>query len=148
MKNLLPLFTIIFLFSCYNNSWRKNESKKIKQVLLYQESEWNNGNIDGFMSGYWNSEKLEFSSKNNTTYGWQKTLEKYKNSYPTREKMGELIFEIIDLKLTSDTTAIVNGTWELIRINDNPKGNFILTFQKINQKWLIIKDFTTSFEEY
>ena len=145
MKNLLPLFIIIFLLSCNNNAfYKKDEFKKITQVLLNQENSWNNGDIDGFMLGYWNSDKLEFSSKNNTTYGWKNTLEKYKKSYPTKQKMGTLRFEIIDLKLTSDTTAIVNGTWELIRMNDNPQGKFMLTFQKINQKWLIIKDFTTN----
>ena len=58
--------------------------------------------------------------------------------------MGEFRFEILDVNLTSDTTAALNGKWELIRINDNPKGRFILNFQKIENNWLIIKDYTTN----
>ena len=65
-------------------------------------------------------------------------------SYPTKESMGEFKFEISDVNLTSDTTATLNGKWELIRINDNPKGRFILNFQKIENNWLIIKDYTTN----
>jgi len=61
-----------------------------------------------------------------------------------KESMGEFRFEILDVNLTSDTTATLNGKWELIRINDNPKGRFILNFQKFENNWLIIKDYTTN----
>ena len=73
------------------------------------------------------------------------TFIRYQKNYPTKEKMGKLKFEIIDVKLTSETTAIVNGKWELIRTTSKPwGGGFILTFKKINKEWLIIKDYTTS----
>ena len=120
------------------------EIDAIKQVLTTQQIYWNNGDIEGFMLGYWNSEKFEFSSENGTTYGWESTLERYKESYPTKESMGELSFEILDVKLTSDTTAVLDGEWELIRKNDNPKGSFIFKFQKIENNWLIIRDYSTN----
>ena len=53
------------------------EIDAIKQVLTTQQIYWNNGDIEGFMLGYWNSEKFEFSSENGTTYGWESTLERY-----------------------------------------------------------------------
>ncbi len=58
--------------------------------------------------------------------------------------MGVLKFEILDVKLLSETTANLKGKWKLIRKNDNPKGSFTLTFNKIEGQWLIIKDCTTS----
>ena len=122
------------------------EIDAIKQVLTSQQLCWNNGDIDGFMLGYWNSEKFKFSWVNGTEYGWENALEKYKISYPTKESMGEFIFEILEVKLTSDTTAILDGEWELIRKNDNPKGSFTYIFKKIENNWLIISDYTT--EEY
>ena len=122
------------------------EIDAIKQVLTSQQLCWNNGDIDGFMLGYWNSEKFKFSWVNGTEYGWENALEKYKISYPTKESMGEFIFEILEVKLTSDTTAILDGEWELIRKNDNPNGSFTYIFKKIENNWLIISDYTT--EEY
>ena len=98
------------------------------------------------MLGHWNSKKFEFSWVNGTEYGWENALEKYKISYPTKEGMGEFIFEILEVKLTSDTTAILDGKWELIRKNDNPNGSFTYIFKKIENNWLIISDYTT--EEY
>ena len=126
-------------------SFTQEDIFKIKNVLSSQESSWNEGDIHNFMLGYWNSDMLEFSSEDVITYGWMNTYIKYKKSYPTKEKMGKLQFDIIDIKLTSDTTAIVNGKWELVRVNNKPwGGRFILTFQKFNNEWLIIKDYTTS----
>jgi len=139
MKKILIVLIIPLL------SFGQNYQKKIKEVLYKQENAWNHGDLYGFMLGYWNSDKLEFSSQDVKTYGWMNTFIKYQNNYPTKEEMGQLKFEIIDIKLISDTTALVNGNWELIR---NPSkylgGGFILTFQKFNNDWLITKDFTTS----
>ena len=64
-------------------------------------------------------------------------------SHKGKESMGKFSFEILDVKLTSDTTAVLDGEWELIRKNDNPKGSFTYIFQKIENNWLIISDYTT-----
>ena len=137
---------LLFIFNSCAKSPQSNiiEIDAIKKVLATQQICWNNGDIDGFMLGYWNSNKFKFSWVNGIEYGWKNALEKYKISYPTKESMGELSFEILDVKLTSDTTAFLDGEWELIRKNDNPKGSFILKFQKIENSWLIIRDYTTN----
>ena len=123
------------------------EIMAIKKVLETQQECWNNGDIDGFMEGYWNSKKLIFTSLNHKpAYGWNNTLEKYRNSYPTKESMGKLNFEILDLKLTSNSTSTMKGKWELIRENDNPNGLFWLDINKFEKEWLITKDSTISFE--
>ncbi len=124
-----------------------DEINTIKKILSSQQECWNNGDIDGFMQGYWNSEKLVFTSLNHKpAYGWKNTLERYKNSYPTKSSMGELRFEILNLKLISKTTATLKGKWELIRQKDHPNGLFWLDIEKFDNNWLITKDSTVSFE--
>jgi hypothetical protein len=124
-----------------------NEINTIKKILSSQQECWNNGDIDGFMHGYWNSEKLVFTSLNHKpAYGWKNTLERYKNSYPTKSSMGELKFEILNLKLISKTTATLKGKWELIRQKDHPNGLFWLDIEKFDNNWLITKDSTVSFK--
>ena len=137
---------LLFIFNSCAKSLQENASEidAIKQVLTTQQMFWNNGDIDRFMLRYWNSSKLKFSWVNGIEYGWKNHLGKYKISYPTKESMGEFSFEILDVKLTSDTTATLNGKWELIRINDNPKGSFTYIFKKIENNWLIISDYSTN----
>ena len=154
MKQLFTLF-LLTLLSCSMNDTKTNDIIKqdpneidaIKKVLTTQQECWNNGDIDGFMQGYWNSEKLIFTSlSHKPAYGWKNTLERYKNSYPTKSSMGEFKFEILDLKLISKTTATLKGKWELIREKDHPNGLFWLDLEKFDASWLIIKDSTISFE--
>ena len=154
MKQLSAL-SLLILLSCNMNNTNSidvlkqdlNEINNIKKILSSQQECWNNGDIDGFMQGYWNSEKLVFTSLNHKpAYGWKNTLERYKNSYPTKSSMGELRFEILNLKLISKTTATLKGKWELIRQKDHPNGLFWLDIEKFDNNWLITKDSTVSFE--
>jgi len=155
MKHLIPTLILIILSSCTMKNPENTRIVKqypveimaIKKVLDTQQECWNNGDIDGFMEGYWNSEELIFTSLNHKpAYGWENTLERYKNSYPTKESMGVLKFEFLDLKLISKNTASLKGKWELIKESDNPNGLFWLDLQKFDKKWLITKDSTISFE--
>jgi hypothetical protein len=124
-----------------------NEIDAIKKMLTTQQECWNNGDIDGFMQGYWQSEELIFTSLNHKpACGWKNTLKRYKESYPDRHSMGEFRFEILDLELTSKTTADLYGKWELIRMKDHPNGLFWLDLERFDENWLITKDSTISFE--
>ena len=154
MKQIFTL-SLLILLSCSTNNTKiietikqdPNEIDAIKKVLASQQECWNNGDIDGFMQGYWNSEQLIFTSlSHKPAYGWKNTLERYKNSYPTKSSMGEFKFEILDLKLISKKTAVLKGKWELIRTNDHPQGIFWLDLEKFDKNWLITKDSTISFE--
>ena len=153
MRHIFAL-SIVILSSCNMTNTSNietikqdpNEINAIKEMLTIQQECWNNGDIDGFMKGYWNSEKLIFTSATHLpAYGWGNTLERYKNSYPTKESMGEFRFEILDVRLTSTTTSNLFGKWELIREKDHPNGLFYLDLEKFDENWLIKKDSTVSF---
>ena len=151
--NQLFAFFLLILLSCNMNNTNTidtikqdtNEIEAIKKMLTTQQECWNNGDIDGFMEGYWNSEELIFTSLNHKpAFGWENTLKRYKSSYPTKSSMGEFRFEIIDIKLTSTTSNLI-GKWELIREKDHPNGLFYLNLEKFDENWLITKDSTVSF---
>jgi ketosteroid isomerase-like protein len=108
-----------------------------------QTAAWNRGDIDAFMTGYWNSENLVFASGDNVTYGWRPTLDRYKKSYDTREKMGTLRFSDLRINVLSKDAAVVLGSWSLMRTKDNPKGKFTLIFRKLSDGWRIVHDHTS-----
>lgn len=130
------------LISCNISAQLTNTlaEEQIKLVMKFQESDWNRGNIPAYMKGYWNSDSLLFIGSKGATYGYSKTLLNYLKSYPTPEKMGQLTFEFITIKIISSTDAFVIGKWQLDRKKDVLKGHFSLLWKKINGEWKIIVD--------
>ena len=118
------------------------DSLEIKKVMSLQEEAWNNGDIEQFMEGYWKSDSLMFIGKNGIKYGWQTTLDNYKASYPDKEAMGKLNFEIIKLEVNG-SSAYMLGEWKLLRKEDTPNGYFTLYWKKIEGKWVITIDHTS-----
>lgn len=140
---LIQFLFILLLFSissCLNQA--EITEKSISQVMLNQEICWNNGNIDCFMEGYWNSDSLMFIGKNGINYGWQKTLENYKNSYPSSDEMGKLKFQIIKLE-TNEENAFMIGKWNIKRDSGDIGGHFTLLWKRIDKEWKIVSDHTS-----
>ncbi|MEP6787256.1 MAG: nuclear transport factor 2 family protein [Acidobacteriota bacterium] len=115
----------------------------IRKVMDDQSAAWNRGDLDGFMAGYWRSEKLTFISGTEVTRGWQPTLDRYKKTYDSRAKMGVLKFSDLEFTVLSNDAAVVLGSWELTREKDNPHGKFTLTFRKFKEGWRIVMDHTS-----
>lgn len=141
----LYIILVFVIFSCTSPQKQQIKSKKeIKAVLMQQQDFWNQGNIKGYMKGYFKSDSLRFASGGKVTYGWETTLNRYSNGYPDKESMGTLLFSNIDIKMLSDKSALVFGKWELKRKKDHPWGLFTLIFKKTGCGWRIIHDHTSS----
>lgn len=118
--------------------------KSIRNVLNEQAAAWNRGDIDGFMEGYWNSEEMTFVSGNSQTSGWKAALERYRRNYDSRQKMGTLSFSELEVKMLGTDAAFVRGRFTLERDADRPTGLFTLIFRRIEGKWRIVHDHTSS----
>ncbi len=145
MKNLLFLFSFVLLLSTSLSAQTKNEkiAVEIRKVMDAQTAAWNAGDIEGFMRGYWNSPELIFISGDTVTRGWQPTIERYRKNYDSRAKMGTLRFSDLQIDVLSKDSAVVLGSWSLVREKDNPKGKFTLIFKKHKDGWKIVHDHTS-----
>jgi ketosteroid isomerase-like protein len=119
----------------------------IESVLRVQEEAWNRGDIDAFMEHYWKSESLTFSSGGKTTRGWTDTLKRYRERYPTPEKMGRVKFGGLEITPLGDAAALVLGQWNLERESEPLSGNFSLVVRKFEDRWQIIHDHTSRMME-
>lgn len=121
-------------------------SMEIQALLDTQVNDWNEGNIDAFMEGYWKSDSLRFASGNGVREGWQETLERYKTSYPDKANMGELAFELYDINVMSIDAALVFGRFNLKREAplEDLTGLFTLIFRKKDGSWMIVHDHTSA----
>lgn len=139
MKQRL-FFVFILISTSFSVSAQNKDEQTIRALLTRQTEQWNKGNIEEFMKGYWESDSLMFIGKRGPTYGYNKTLENYKKSYPDTTAMGKLKFNILSVKPLSPDTYFVLGKWMLTRSIGNLEGHYTLLFKKIKGKWLIVAD--------
>ncbi len=125
-------------------AFTQTDEQAVRSVLDDQVKAWNNGDIDGYMKGYWNSEETVFVSGGTVTKGYAGVLARYKKGYDSREKMGSLTFQDLHIRVMSSASAVATGEWHLTRVNDKPWGRFTLILEKKSEGWRIVYDHTSS----
>ena len=135
----IALSILVIVLSLQLSAQSKDE-KEIRSILATQTAAWNRGDIDQFMNGYWENDSLMFIGKSGVTYGWTNTLNNYKKGYPDTAAMGQLIFNLTQVKKLSKKYYHVTGKWFLKRSIGDVGGHYTLLFQKINDRWVIISD--------
>jgi ketosteroid isomerase-like protein len=116
------------------------DEKDIRDLLARQTQAWNQGNIEAFMKGYWESDSLLFIGKSGVTHGYQNTLANYKKGYGDTAKMGKLFFELLEVRKLSGEYYWVVGKWFLKRSVGDIGGHYTLLFRKIKGRWVIVAD--------
>jgi ketosteroid isomerase-like protein len=116
----------------------------VRKLLDDQTAAWNRGDINTFMTGYWNSADVEFVSGSGVTRGYAGVLARYQKNYPTQEKMGKLTFSDLEIHVESPTSAYAVGQFHLELPPDNPTGWFTLNFRKFKDGWKIVVDHTSA----
>ena len=119
-----------------------NNCDEIYGLMNEQEESWNSGNIEDFMSKYWNSDSLIFIGKSGITYGWSKIISNYQKSYQNKNEMGRLEFENILCEPINKNTHLITGKWNIFRTDSvrNIGGYYSLIWVKKNKGWKIIYD--------
>jgi beta-aspartyl-peptidase (threonine type) len=115
----------------------------VEAILRAQAEAWNRGDLDAFVEHYWKSDDFTFSAEGKTTRGWAQTVSRYRERYPTPEKMGRLNFDGLEVTPLGDSAALVLGKWKLERESEPLSGNFSLVFRKLDGRWVIVHDHTS-----
>jgi ketosteroid isomerase-like protein len=117
----------------------------IKTLLNEQAADWNRGDLDAFASGYKNSPDILFMGAT-IRHGYAEMLSGYKARYATRQAMGTLSFNQLDVRLLDDHIATTTGNFHLIRTpggGGDVSGYFLLVLEKTAAGWKIVCDDTT-----
>lgn len=121
------------------------EQEAIRGVLDAQVAGWNRGDLDAFMTGYWNSDALQFTSEDRVTRGWQATKERYVKRYRADGKeMGTLAFEELEVEGLTPTAAVARGRYVLTTAKGADVGRFTLVFRRFPDGWKITSDHTSA----
>ena len=139
-KYILVICTLILSQASFSQTTEQEDKEAILAVLKAQRLAWSDNNMEAFMEGYWKSDSLKFYGRNGVTYGWDNTLERYKQAYPTPDHTGILSFKINDISKITDDAYYVMGEYHLKRAVGNATGIFMIIFKRIDGEWKIIAD--------
>ncbi len=159
MKNLLgaaiiAVLTTLSIIGCESNTttavsqvaiadWNRDSIELVIDGIIDDQVEaWNDGDVEGFMSGYWRSDELRFVAGKTVLHGHDSMTAMYKRSYPGKEKMGELRFDIRDKKWMGDSLINVLGRWNVTNDDTTRSGNFAIMFMPVSEGWRIVEDHT------
>ena len=109
---LAVLALLMSLNAARSNSARLAEDpvQAIRAVLRQQQADWNKGDLDAFLTGYWKSPRVVFQSGGNRYDGWEAMRDRYRKRYKAEGKaMGEVSFSAIDIEMLSTEAALVRG---------------------------------------
>jgi len=126
---------------------RASDRAAITKILEAQQNNWNQGNVDAFLEGYWHSPDLTFSGSGGIARGWDSVLARYKKNYPDRAAMGQLDFSGLEFHFLGKDAALVLGHWHLTRAQGDIGGVFSLVWQRFPEGWRIIHDHTSLVEK-
>ncbi|MBR9860893.1 nuclear transport factor 2 family protein [bacterium] len=138
------LFLLSLVISCGQPAKKPDTTdiETVQNILAEQIDAWNRGDIDGFMQGYWRSDNLRFSGRTGTMHGYETLRSSYQKSFPNRDDMGRLTFQVDTIYQDRIPYLQVEGAWTIHRY-DTVQGRFILTFQEIEKDtWKIVEDHT------
>jgi beta-aspartyl-peptidase (threonine type) len=121
----------------------------IQKVLDQQERDWNKGDLDAFLLGYWNSPGIVFQSGGDRNVGFDAMRERYRKRYKAEGKaMGQVVFSEVEIQPLAPDAAFVRGRWGLTMPDGKkPGGLFTLIFKKFSDGWKIIHDHTSVAED-
>lgn len=141
MKTILSALLLLFICSCTSTKPNAvDDVSAIRSILTQQQKAWSDNDLEGFMSGYWQSDELTYFSGGKVTKGWQTTLANYKKNYPSKKETGELNFEIANITKINADAYWVMGSYFLTRDAGDANGTFMIVFKRINGEWKIIGD--------
>lgn len=118
----------------------------VRSVLDRQVADWNRGDLDGFLTGYWNSPQVVFQSGGQRYDGFEAMRDRYRRRYRSEGRaMGRLAFSGLDVLPLGPEAALARGRWQLTMPDGStPGGLFTVIFRKFPDGWKIVHDHTSA----
>lgn len=123
-----------------------NPPEEIAAMLQRSASDWNHGDLAGFMSDYAQDSLTSYMSAGHVLYGWQKMYDRYQANYFAPGKSRDsLSFDELHVRVLTPDFAYATARFKLSRKDSTvASGPFTLVLQKQGDRWRILHDHTSA----
>jgi len=140
---MLLAFTLTLLIPAQARA--ENAPHPVRALLDAQVKAWNTGDLDGFVSAYWNDDRVTFFSGGDVSKGFKPLRDRYFQRYKAEGKeMGRLAFENLEIDSVTPDFAVARGRYRLKMKTSESTGLFTLWVKKTPEGWHITHDHTST----
>jgi uncharacterized protein (TIGR02246 family) len=120
--------------------------KDIAAMLQRSATDWNHGDLAGFMSDYARDSLTSYVSGGHVQYGWQPLYDRYQANYFAPGKSRDsLSFDELHVRVLTPDLAYATARFKLTRRDSVvASGPFTLVLQRQEDRWRILHDHTSS----
>lgn len=104
---------------------------------------WNNGDLNGYLAGYWDSDQTRYVSNAEVIEGRSAIVEAYQARFTSPEMMGTLNLTRLEIELIGEDNALIFGMWQLQRGTGTATGVFTAHVRRFDGVWLMVSDHTS-----
>jgi beta-aspartyl-peptidase (threonine type) len=125
---------------------REDPVRAVRAVLERQVADWNRGDLDAFLGGYWTSPKVVFQTGGQRIEGWEAMRRRYHQRYRAEGRaMGRLEFSALEIEPLGPEAVLARGRWRLTMPDGTrPGGLFTVIFRRLPEGWKIVHDHTSA----
>jgi uncharacterized protein (TIGR02246 family) len=122
-----------------------HEQLAVVKIVLAQETAWNRGDLDGFLSEFKDAPDTQ-AVLGNRAVGMTEIRNAFHANYPTRDSMGLLAYSDVEARELGENFALATGKYHLERskkFGGSADGTITEVLEKTPKGWQIIFDETT-----
>ena len=123
-----------------------NPQQEIAAMLQRSASDWNRGDLAGFMGDYAQDSLTSYMAGGHVQYGWQPLFDRYqKNYFAPGKSRDSLSFDELRVRVLTPDFAYATARFKLARRDSVvASGPFTLVLQRQGDRWRILHDHTSA----
>lgn len=121
-----------------------NDYQRILALFESGCAAWNRGDIDGYLAGYWHSDKVRWVSGGTVRHGFEAIAAGFKTRFDSPDNMGRLEVDNLEIQLLGENDALVFGAWIQTTPAARHHGVFTVHVKKIDDEWLFVSDHSST----
>jgi len=121
-----------------------DDHQRIRALFESACAAWNRGDIDGYLTDYWHSDKVRWVSEGTVRYGFEAIAAAFKARFDSPVNMGRLEVADLQIQLLGESDALVFGAWTQTTPMARRHGVFTVHMKKIDGEWLVVSDHSST----
>ncbi len=121
-----------------------DDHQRILALFESSCSAWNRGDVGGYLSCYWHSDKVRWVSGGSVQRGFEAIASAFKERFGSPDSMGRLEVADLEVQLLGENDALAFGAWTQTTRTAGHRGVFTVHLKKIDGEWLIVSDHSSS----